>query len=56
MNKETLEQCMQPLSPDVRVLVRMPDGSLGEFSGVTYGCVNDGERVVILECAEKKGA
>jgi hypothetical protein len=49
MDKETLEAFLTPFSPEIRVLVRMPDGSLGEFSGVTYGFVNDGEGIVILE-------
>lgn len=49
MDKGTLESFLQPFSPDVRVLVRMPDDSLAEFAGLTYGFVNDGEGVVILE-------
>lgn len=49
MDKETLDHFMMPFTPEIRVMVRMPDGSLGEFGGVTYGFVDDGEGVVILE-------
>lgn len=49
MDKANLEAFLTPFDPDVRILVRMPNGELAEFSGVTIGFVSEGERAVILE-------
>lgn len=48
MDKETIESFLMPFTPEAAILCRMVDGSLADFSGITYTFLN-GEGVIVLE-------
>jgi hypothetical protein len=53
MDKETIEHFLMPFTPEVRILARMPDGSLQEFCGITYANHED-EGIVVLELPDNE--